>query len=246
MKLMIAEDDDLHRAFLRTAVEALIPDCDEIIEVADGASAIDIARRSDPDSIILDLQMPRVTGVEAARAIWGHRPETRILFWSNYAEEAYIRGISKIVPESAVYGYVLKSASEDRLRVAIRGVFLSDQCVIDREVRGIQSRTDGRDTGLTETDYEVLLDVALGLTDKAIAERRHVSVRGIQSRLQHLYQRLGVDQAALRSGEQRRPVFNARTRVIYLALARGLINADALRRGDDELRSALSGKDEPG
>ena len=124
--------------------------------------------------------MPKRTGVEAARAIWRERPHTSIMFWSNYADEAYVRGISRIVPEGAAYGYILKTASEDRLRLALRSLFIEQQCVIDREVRGVQQKSQNQLLGLTDTEYEVLQDIALGLTDRIIAQRR------VQNRLQQL------------------------------------------------------------
>jgi DNA-binding NarL/FixJ family response regulator len=227
MLVMIAENDELHRAFLRQAVERLWTGGVDVIETGDGAAAIDLALAREPPCVVLDLQLPGNTGVEVARAIWGRRVETRILFWSNFADEAYVRGVARIVPPESVYGYVLKSAPEERLRSALRGVFLEDHCVVDREVRGVQHRVQDRLEGLTDAEYEILIDIALGLTDKAIAARHGLSTRGAQSRLQHLYEKLG-----LMPGEEAGDpsAFNSRTRAIYLALDRGLINVDALRR----------------
>ncbi len=244
MRLLIVEDDALHRAFLKSTVEAILPDCGAILEAADGRAAIEISRDQVPDSVILDLQMPQATGIDAAKDIWRRQPSTHILFWSNYADEAYVRGIAKIVPPEAVYGYVLKSASENRLHLAIRGVFLEDQCVIDREVRGVQQRSVDRSEGLTDLEYEVLIDLALGLTDKAMAARRGISTRGAQSRLQHLYEKLGLEQNAIPVGPWGAS-FNTRTRAVTLALARGLLNAAALRREEEELARWLRGVGTP-
>ena len=63
-----------------------------------------------------------------------------ILFWSNYADEAYVRGITKIVPTSATYGYLLKTSSKERLRRSMQCVFVEGQNIIDREIRGVQQR----------------------------------------------------------------------------------------------------------
>lgn len=235
MRILIAEDDALHRSYLRDVAGSILPDLEEVVEAQDGKAALDIFRQGDFQSIILDMQMPDVTGVEAAKEIWRARPETKILFWSNYAEEAYVRGISKIVPDEAVYGYILKSASEDRLKLALQGVFVGDQCVIDREVRGIQRRARDRVAGLSELEYEALVDLSLGLTDKAMAARRNVSLRGIQGRLQQLYLKLGLDKNEIPTGSWGSS-FNTRTRAIALAFARGLINADALRREEADLQ----------
>ncbi len=239
MKLMIVENDTLHSSFLRSIIGQILEDYDEFEEVADGGQAIEAARRSAPHAVIMDLQMPRVTGIEAAKEIWRQNPATKILFWSNYADEAYVRGVAKIVPREAVYGYVLKSASEERLRLAIRGVFIEDQCVIDREVRGLQQRVVSRSEGLTEIEYEALVDVALGLTDRTMAARRGISIRGAQSRIKHLSGKLGLDAERLCESESSQ-WFNPRTRLVLTALERGLLNADALRREETALRSWLS------
>lgn len=238
MRLLIAEDDALHRSFLKTVAADVLPDAEEIEEVADGAAALASFEALAFDAVILDLQMPKATGVEVAKSIWSRKPDTRILFWSNYAEEAYVRGITKIVPSEAVYGYVLKSSAEDRLQMAIQGVFLQDQCIIDREVRGVQQRADDRTEGLTELEYEALIDLSLGLTDRAMAARRRVSLRGAQGRLQHLYTKLGLAKTDIPTGPWG-PSYNTRTRAIAIALERGLINADALRREEAALESWL-------
>lgn len=239
MKLMIVENDKLHSSFLRSIIRQILTDYDVFEEVADGGLAIEAARRAAPQAVIMDLQMPNVTGIEAAKEIWRRNPATKILFWSNYADEAYVRGVAKIVPREAVYGYVLKSASEERLRLAIRGVFIEDQCVIDREVRGLQLRVVSRNEGLTEIEYEALIDVALGLTDRAIAERRGISVRGAQSRIKLLSGKLGLD-AERRCEDGAGQWFNPRTRLVVTALERGLLNVDALRREETALRTWLS------
>lgn len=238
MKLLIAEDDSLHRNFLKNMVCSIIPDLEVIEDVEDGDKAIKHFDRSAHELIILDLQMPGSTGVDVAKHVWKKRPETKILFWSNYAEEAYIRGITRIVPVDSVYGYLLKSAPEERLHLALKGVFLEDQCIVDREVRGVQRRSRNRVEGLTDFEYEALVDLSLGLTDKVIAARRNVSLRGTQSRLQHLYGKLGLDKLDIPVGSWG-PTFNSRTRAISTAFARGLLNANSLKQEEDEFQRWL-------
>ena len=76
----------------------------------------------------MDLQMNARNGIEAARTIWRERPDTRILFWPNYADEPYVRGVSRIAPNGAAYGYVVKSTSQERLKLALRSIFIENQC----------------------------------------------------------------------------------------------------------------------
>ena len=237
MNFLVAEDDPFHRSFLKSTLEGTLQDCDAIYEATDGEEALEIVRDKSIDGIIMDLQMPRANGVETATVIWRGKPEMRILFWSNYADEAYVRGISRIVPPGAVYGYLLKTASEERLELAVRGVFREDQCIIDREVRGVQQRSENNLEGLSDSEFEVLVDIALGMTDKAIAARRKMSTRGVQSRLKHLYDKLGIDQSA--DHPSFGPVYNSRTRAVAIAISRGLLNADGLAAGEDELEAWL-------
>jgi DNA-binding NarL/FixJ family response regulator len=239
MQVLIVEDDPLHRSYLNEAVRAALPECDMVIEAADGAAGERIARENKSAHIVMDLQMSGRNGIEAARTIWKERPDTRILFWSNYADEAYVRGVSRIVPVGAAYGYVLKSASDDRLKLALRSIFIESQCVIDREVRGLQQRSQNPAGGLTESEYEVLIDVALGLTDNAIARRRNLSLRSVQNRLQQLYAKLGVYNPGGASGETGR--INLRARAVAAAILRKVINVSSLEREERELQAWLGG-----
>ena len=151
---LIVEDDILHRNFLREVVINSDLECTQLIEAADGDEAIRLVHEYTPKGIVMDLQMPKKTGVQAARAIWAAQPDIPIVFWSNYDDEAYVRGITKIVPACTTYGYILKTSSKERLRRSIRCVFLEGQNVIDREIRGVQQRSQGRSDGLTEAEYD--------------------------------------------------------------------------------------------
>jgi DNA-binding NarL/FixJ family response regulator len=229
---LIAEDDSLHRGFLRE----VLGQCDigdyRLVEVDNGEDAIRVIEDQEARGVILDLQMPRQTGVQVARLIWARSPATPILFWSNYADEAYVRGISRIVPANTAYGYLLKSASRDRLSRAITCVFVDGQNIIDREVRSVQERRNTRTTSLTETEYEVLLDIAIGLTDHAIAERRHISLRSVQGRLQQLYLKLGLQERPQPGAAP--AVYNSRGRAVALALIRRLINGRMIEIAEAE------------
>ena len=231
---LIVEDDSLHRNFLREVIIASDLECTQLIEAVDGEEAIRLVQEYAPQGVIMDLQMPKKTGVQAAKAIWAETPSIPIVFWSNYDDEAYVRGITKIVPPCATYGYILKTSSKDRLRRSIQCVFLEGQNVIDREIRGVQQRSLGRTEGLTEAEYEALLDITLGLTDQAIADRRKLSLRSVQGRLQQLYGKLGlIEMPLLTSGAAE---FNSRTRAIAVALMSRLINEKSIESAELEYR----------
>ena len=109
--LLIADDDPVYRSFIREAIGESALGLVNIVEATDGESAVALAREHRPGCIVLDLQMPQLSGVEAARRIWADQPATRVLFWSNFADEAYVRSLARIVPSEASYGYLLKSTS---------------------------------------------------------------------------------------------------------------------------------------
>jgi DNA-binding NarL/FixJ family response regulator len=237
VKVLIVEDDPLHRSYLLEAVCAALPECDKVIEAGNGAEGERLARDHKSAHIVMDLQMNARNGIEAARTIWKERPDTRILFWSNYSDEAYVRGVSRIVPDGAAYGYVLKSASDERLKLALRSIFVEAQCVIDREVRGMQQKSLGQVRGFSDSEYEILVDIALGLTDRTIARRRGLSIRSVQNRLQQLYEKLGVYQMSVEDSDEGR--FNLRARAVTVALLRKLLNYSALERAESELTEWL-------
>ncbi len=240
MKVLIVEDDPLHRAYLHEQVTAALPECRQVIEATDGLEAERLARDHASAHIVMDLQMSQRNGIEAARTIWREQPLRRILFWSNYSDEAYVRGVSRIVPNGAAYGYVLKSAADEHLKLALRSIFIENQCVIDNSVRGMQQRNTTQTSALSDAEYEILMDIALGMTDRSIAERRRHSPRSVQNRLTQIYSKLDIYDT---SGAQRDdPTFNLRARAVTTALLRKLLNHGALERAEADLQTWLTNR----
>jgi DNA-binding NarL/FixJ family response regulator len=236
---LIVEDDTLHRNFLREVIATSDLGCTELIEADDGDAAIRLSRSNALKGVIMDLQMPNKTGVQAARALWADTPTLPILFWSNYADEAYVRGITKIVPSSAIYGYLLKTSSKERLRRSMQCVFLEGQSIIDREIRGVQQRAQNRGDELSDAEYDVLLDIAIGLTDQAIANRRGISIRSVQGRLQQLYAKLGLVEGPTLDGHT--ALYNSRTRSIAVAFSRRLISARSVELAEQDYQRWVEG-----
>jgi DNA-binding NarL/FixJ family response regulator len=176
--------------------------------------------------------MPELNGVEFARALWQQKPAARVVFWSQYKDEMYVRSLARIVPAETVYGYILKSSPKDRIDSAIRTVLIDEQCWIDPEVRKVQGRARASQTALSDIEYEALVDICLGLTDNLIAQRRYLSRRGVQSRLNSLYSKLGVDQEQFLA-EKIGDAFNLRNRAMAVALRRGLMNAFELENEEE-------------
>ena len=216
---------------------ARLPEVTEIICTSDGLAGEEAMRQSDVAAIVMDLQMPDRNGIEAARTIWSERPEARIMFWSNYSDDAYLRGIAQIVPADSAYGYVLKTASRERLKLSLRAVLIEGQIMVDREIHRQQNNHDSQRARLDDSEYAVLVDLALGLQDKFIAERRGMSLRTVQNRLLSLYEKLGViseGDAAL--------TLNKRVRALHRALLTRTINTETLEAAERDLNTWLAGR----
>src|SRR6266511_4261173 len=97
MPILIAEDNVAQRAYLRELLEREFAEYKPILEAADGDSVVRMALAERPQLCVLDIQMPGLSGVKAARAIWKGFPEARIIFWTQFPHEIYINEIRKIV-----------------------------------------------------------------------------------------------------------------------------------------------------
>lgn len=234
IKILIAEDNPKDYLFL----DQLFEDWEEEVEIVrapNGKVALELALTIENPLVVSDIQMPEMNGIEMARSLWDAKPQTRIVFWSQFKDEMYLRSLARIVPPETVYGYVLKSSAKERIASAVRTVLLDEQCWIDPEVRKVQGRAGHSLTALSDIEYEALLDISLGLTDNLIAQRRYLSRRGVQSRLNSLYIKLGLDQEQFhctKFGDS----FNLRNRALAVSLSRGLINAFEMEREEADFQ----------
>jgi len=224
-EIIIADDNLRDRQFAAAALEGF-----KISLAVNGETALKLARSNGCRCIVSDIQMAAQNGIELARNIWRADPQARIVFWSQHNDEMYVRAISRLVPPDTVYGYVLKDNGAEVLRKAADQVFVDQQCWIDPRLRPVHARLANPQFGLSDSEYAVLVDIALGLTDALIAERHYLSRRGAQNRLRNLYAKLGVD-------EQGHDGFNIRARAISTALQRGLLNSYELQREETRLKA---------
>ncbi|HHC71442.1 MAG TPA: response regulator transcription factor [Thiotrichales bacterium] len=231
--ILIAEDTPRDREFLQHALAGY-----RVRFAANGREALEALGEEPAPWVISDLQMPEMNGVQLARELWRRRPEARIVFWSQHKDEVYIRALAEVVPAETVYGYVLKSNTSETLQRAVRAVFEECQCWLDPSVRPVQARTRQGDSSVNDLEYEVLVDIGLGLTDNLIAKRRYLSRRGVQNRLKSLYAKLGIDHEQATAdgiGE----LLNLRTRALSVAMRRGLLNPYVLEQEEEKLRRWL-------
>lgn len=234
MAILIAEDNEAQRRYLCDLIAREFAAHLPVIECADGESAVECALRERPALCVLDIQMPRLSGVKAARLIWRGYPQARIVFWTQFPHEIYINEIRKLVPSvtpAPAYGFIHKNNPETRLARFLAAVLEDGADMIDPAFRDSFKRPL-----LTEFEAEALYYLALGLSNWAIARRCSLTPRGVESRLAALYEKLLPHASAGTVSEAYdRLAFNSRTRAFFEALRRGLINSEELERADSDL-----------
>lgn len=236
MKVLLVEDDAMHASYLRELVQDALPEATEVELVTNGRDGEDRARRDAIEAIVMDLRMKERNGIEAARTIWSERPDTRILFWSNYSDAAYLRGIARIVPKEAAYGYVLKTASPSRMHLALRAVLVEAQIMVDREIHQIQRDQSRSGEQLSEVELAILSDLALGLPDKTIAQRRKLALRTVQNRLLSIYEKLDVGDLPFGGSDI---AINKRVRAVSKAMTSQILNRESVSSAEKDLGSWL-------
>lgn len=234
--ILILDDDILHRQYIKDLMQGSMDGSGEIFEASTSQEALNILSNIAPDLCIFDLQLSDSrSGIDVAREAWEHNNNLRILFWSQFSDELYVRKLFSIVPEDAVYGFLIKTALDDQVMNAIQYILEYDQCWIDPKIRKLKVTTFDKNTGLTDVEYETLVDLTLGLSDNAIANRRFITRRGVQNRLSSLFKKLGVTDEQF-STEEWGYMFSPRTRSVTLALMRGLINQEAIKKENELLQ----------
>jgi DNA-binding NarL/FixJ family response regulator len=238
MSILIAEDNPVQRRYLSEILAQEFPDHSPMIEAENGEKAVELTLEHRPSLCIFDIQMPEISGVKAARAVWRDFPEARIIFWTQFPHEVYINEIRKIVrsvePQPA-YGFIHKNNPESRFLRFVATVLEDGADMIDPAFKDSFKRPL-----LTEFESEALRFLSLGLSNWAIARKCSLSQRGVESRLANLYEKLFIDSSeGTRNENYDKLAFNVRTRAFFESLRRGLINSDELSKADDELSKWL-------
>lgn len=199
MRILLADDHTIVRQGLRKILEEN-RDWQVVGEAGNGRDAVRLALELQPEVAILDIGMPLLNGIEAARQIARRLPDTKILILSMHADEAYI--IQAL--EAGAKGYLLKdTADADLLGAAtavIRGKSFFSPAVarvmLDDYVRRLRDRgiVDRYDT-LSEREREIFQLIAEGKTNKEIAEILGVSPSTIETHRGHIMEKLDVHSA---------------------------------------------------
>ncbi len=186
IRVVIADDHSVVRRGLRQVLES-----EGGFEIVAEAGDIDGARRyvrgHHPDVLVLDLNMPEGSSLDAVPDILAQNPETQIVVLTMQDEPAYARQALG----AGVLGYVLKDAADAELVEAVRRAAAGDTYLNPRLGAKIASEPPpGPPDGLSEREVEVLRMVALGHTNNEIAEQLYLSVRTVETHRAHIQQKL--------------------------------------------------------
>ena len=191
MKILIADDHGIVRSGIKLLLERQT-DLHVVAEAADGLEALECALASRPDLCILDVGMPRMTGLQAAREIRAHLPQSRVLILSMHDDEHYLFEAL----EAGASGYVLKREADHDLVGAIRAVARDEPFLTNAAERSIIRRwmADGAPpkVPLTPREEEVVKLIAEAHTNAEIASLLHLSEKTVESHRANVLRKLGM------------------------------------------------------
>jgi DNA-binding NarL/FixJ family response regulator len=210
LRILLADDHGIVRSGLRVLIERQ-QGMHVVAEADDGVAAVEATLRENPDVAILDVAMPRMTGIQAAREIKSQRPNTAVVLLSMYDDERYLFDALR----AGASGYVLKRAADEELIEAIRTVAVGKphlpaitQSALVKEWlnHGAEAPRDP----LTPREQDVVKLIAEAYTNKQIGEILNVSAKTVESHRANVLAKLGM---------------RDRVELVRYAIRRGLIEA---------------------
>jgi len=199
IRLLIADDHLIVRQGLRLILETE-PGFELIGEASDGAEAVQLATKLQPDVVLMDLRMPNVDGITAIKQLRTKQPQIEIVILTTFNEDELMReGL-----QAGARGYLLKDTDRSTLfntiRAAARGETLLKPEIVQQLLAPSQNHEETStlktQTILTEREIEVLESVARGDTSKMIALQLGITERTVKAHLTSIYNKLGVDSRA--------------------------------------------------
>jgi NarL family two-component system response regulator LiaR len=222
IKVLLAEDHSVVREGLRELIERQ-EDMRVVGEASDGEEAVSLANELSPDLVLMDIALPKLTGIEATRRIKELHPFITVLVLTAYDNEEFIFALL----EAGAAGYLLKNVGSQELLDAIHAVYNGDSVlyptVAAKVFKHLQLEKDRkyakqeRAEILSGRELEVLRLGAEGLANKQIAQELSVGERTIQSHWRNIFNKLGV---------------NSRTEALMAGLRRGWV---VLEQEEDKL-----------
>jgi DNA-binding NarL/FixJ family response regulator len=194
LRIVLADDHVVVRAGLKALINGQ-PDMIVIGESSDGTEVLAQVEQTQPDVVVMDLSMPRLSGAEATRQLHVRYPQIRVLMLSVHEDATYLRRVL----EAGATGYVLKRAAAESLIAAIRQV-AAGQVYLDpalgatlvHSMVGGEVRAVGEPANLSERETLVLRLIAYGYSNKEIARQLHLSVKTVETYKARALEKLGI------------------------------------------------------
>jgi DNA-binding NarL/FixJ family response regulator len=193
-RILIADDHALVRSGLKKVLDAK-PDMEVVAEAEDGAAAVEQALADGVDLAILDVSMPRMTGIQAAAELRRRKPEVKTLMLSMHDSEQFLFEALK----AGASGYVLKSGADTDIVEAVRAAMRGDSYLYPSAVTTlVRDYIDRGGSGeeqfdvLTPRELEVLKLIAEANTSKEIAEKLFISIKTVDRHRQNILDKLGM------------------------------------------------------
>jgi DNA-binding NarL/FixJ family response regulator len=197
IRVLLCDDQALVRSGFRMILEAR-PDLEVVGEAEDGLQAVELAVRSEPDVILMDVRMPNVDGVEAIRRIVAAGSGARVIVLTTYDLDEYVYDAIR----AGASAFLLKDVRPTQLVEAIRIVAAGDALLapsvtrrlLDRFARSLPGREPAPAalSSLTEREVEVLRLLASGMSNAELAEHLFVSEATVKSHISNILRKLGV------------------------------------------------------
>ena len=190
IRVLLADDHYIVRAGIRQLLESA-RDLQIIAEAGDGEEAQALIQKHKPDVAVLDIQMPKASGIEVTRWVRAHLPEVGVLILTAYNDDPYVMAVL----QAGANGYVLKTAQADDLIQAVRDVY-EGKSVLDPAVTGklmgnlFKKPEKITAEPLTDRELDVLRLAAKGFTNKAIGMQLGISDRTVQGHLAHIFDKM--------------------------------------------------------
>ncbi len=192
IRMLIADDHAVVRAGLRSMVSG--SDIEIVAEAADGTEALALAAERRPDVVLLDVRMAEVDGITCLGRLRTDLPDLPVLMFSAYDNPTYI---ARAVALGAA-GYLVKTAQQDEIIGAIRRAAAGESIWNRDELRRVTGALSTPraaaelEVPLTKRESEVLKQLALGLSNKEIAQSLSISYETVKEHVQHILRKVGV------------------------------------------------------
>ena len=190
IRVILADDHNIVRAGVRQLIESA-DDLQVVAEAQDGEQAQTLIEKHKPDVAVLDIQMPKASGIEVTRWVRSHIPEVGVLILTAYDDDPYVMAVL----QAGANGYVLKTGQADELIQAVRDVHEGKSALDPNITRKLMSNIfKGPEKKivdpLTDREMDVLRLAAKGFTNKAIGVQLSISDRTVQGHLAHIFAKL--------------------------------------------------------